>query len=245
MALKAELLDYKAVQLEGVKATWMIPPTDVVDVEGQLFVKLNGRNHGLLQVVITGNSLAPKSLRTLTASTGIKEIVLLRNKAQAAAFEAESNESSCSLFDTTPVKKARVARHDVQAARGAPRTLTVCLPVDGVERDVAVLRPVHPRDTLFVEYELDAITTVLTYIRCSGFDETLQQCRSGLPQGIHRRKDKLYSFAVTYTKPDGTKGQRMCKELADAIAFQADPESADLKPGVALDDDKPDDDDGA
>ena len=228
----------------------MIMPSDVIEIDSeqaghQIFVKLNCANHGLLAMVCKGNEQAPKTLDTLTVSQGLKALIQLRNKAQAAAFETESKETFCKLFDTTPAKKARVARRDAQAMREAPQSLEVYVPIDGDERRVAVLRPVHPRDAVYVEYETDTIATVITYIRGAGFDDCLKQSRmKDLPKGIHLRKHGIYKFAVMSKRDDGKKQMKMFKELADAMVFHTDPDSINHS-GVAADDVGSESSDGA
>ena len=137
--------------LDGLKPVWKIRPKDIVDVDGVSFIKVNPANVGLHRLVCAKNPNAPKGLTTLSVNAGLKELLRLRNRAQAASLDAANAEQTCFLFETPPKKKAKPvkSRPQIQEMRASPESLTVAIVTDDdVEHHVKVLRPVHPSDCI-------------------------------------------------------------------------------------------------
>ena len=189
--------------------------------DGTVFVKLSTQSTSLRGLISSSNDAIENGV-TLSNSTGLKLLVDKRNAAQQQSFEESSRESECNLFDA-PKKKPRVlnSRDQVKELRTAPQSLTLTLTVDGEPRTVKVLRPVHPLDSVFVEYEASTMGAVLAYLRTAGFDESKRQRSTGLPKGVHRRKQ---GFMVSFEKPDGLIGRKFVKGVDDALALKADPD---------------------
>ena len=126
----------------------------------------------------------------------------LRNQKQASSLSVEG--AQCSLFEQ-PKKKARVRtpRHQLEAMRQAPDSICLELEVNGIPKEVEVLRPVHPGDNLFVAYQAEMLAAVLHHLRASGFEEAPRCSKpAGLPKGIRTRKGGGY--IVKYTKASGS-----------------------------------------
>ena len=148
-------------------------PEDVVEIGEKVFVKLSPANGGLRNLVCAGNEdEAAKAARSLSVSTGLKEIMQLRSLAQSAALIAVEAETACSLFET-PSKKSRKAPlksgDQLKEMRRAPESLAITLTTGGDDHQTDVLRPVHPNDCVFVEYEDDTISVVLGFLQGKGF----------------------------------------------------------------------------
>jgi hypothetical protein len=227
--ITASLMSYRVVGVTGVAKKWSITsPSDVQEIGDRAFVKLNTQNTSLWALIASNN---PKVLggansqsRDLKTSKGLTELIAMRNRIQSAALAPEQPQI-CSLFEA-PKKKAKVtfARDKATAKRTAPESLIIPLQMDGTTYEVSVLRPVHPQDAVFVEYNNASIAAVVQWLRTSEFDEGLKRARTlGLPKGIHKRLFGEKKYAVVYTKPDGSISQKLVRELDDALAFHADP----------------------
>ena len=231
--LGAKLVSYRAVSLPGLKPVWKITnPEDVVEIGDKVFVKLNPANTGLRNLVCADNDdEAVKAARSLSVSTGLKEIMRLRNRAQSAALTAAEAETTCNLFETPRAKKSKTtpkkSRDQVNEMRRAPESLSITLTMGDDEHHIDVLRPVHPNDCVFAEYEDDTISAVLGFLRAKGFGENKRPKNMHLPKGIQVRIQGKYQFIAKYTKGDGTTSQKLFKTIDDALAFQADPTTHD------------------
>ncbi len=85
----------------------------------------------------------------------------------------------------------------------------------------------HPNECVFVEYEDDTISVVLGFLRAGGFGESKRPTTMHLPKGTHVRKLEKYQLSVEHTRGYGTKSQKHCKAIYEALAFQADPTTHD------------------
>lgn len=242
--IAASLMSYRVVGISGVAKKWSITaPTDVQEIGDRAFVKLNTQNPSLWALVASNNPNvaggASGQYRALSSSKGLTELIAMRNRIQSAALAPEQPQI-CSLFEA-PKKKAKVAfaRDKAAAKRTAPESLILPLEMGGVTYEVSVLRPVHPKDALFVEYSNESIAAVVQWLRTSGFDDGLKRTRTlGLPKGIHKRVLGDKKYVVVYTKPDGSISRKLVRELDDALAFHADPT-------IKLDEDDDADDDAS
>ena len=214
------------MSLDGLKPQWKISkPCDVTKVDGEVYIRVCPQNFALNHLVGEDNDDVPSTFRSdhrglLGCSIGLASLVEMRNRRQAEELSGSAGRS-CSLFEAAPPKKPRVVhkRHEQEALRRAPESITLRLDIDGCVHDVDVLRPVHPKDNLFVQAQPDMLSAVLHKIRTGGFSDPSHNTRtSEFPKGIHARKD---SFIVKYTKSNGNTGYKSVKTVADALAFQA------------------------
>ena len=221
MALLSEI---KCVSLPGLKTVWRITPKDVSKKEedGDEYVCVNPQNTNLLNLIVEQNPNAPNPVpkrMTLTWSWGLQQLKKLRNDAQSATMKHAG--PACTLFDAPQAKKPKMCtREENKQKRDERDAVEIEVPVGGGDtKAVRVLRPVHPKDQLYVVYEAEALNSVLLFIRESTFEEPSEYRRDmSLPPGIRKRGD---GFLVAYKKSDGTGGYKMCATLEDAIASQA------------------------
>ena len=218
-----ELEEYRIVRLDGIKTPWKINLRGDVQTldDGTVFVKLNTKCSSLWGLLAADNTNVVRGA-SLATSSGLKELIELRNQAQQQLFEESTRDASCQLFDA-PKKRPRAlnTRDQMKELRGAPQSMSVTLAFDGESRAVQVLRPAHPNDSVFVEYSRETLITVLHFLRRSDFTESKRCRHTDLPRGIQRRKQ---GFLVSFTKADGSPSTKSFKELDDALAHHANPE---------------------
>ena len=104
--------------------------------------------------------------------------------------------------------------------RSDPTTINIEVDVLGEMHEVSVLRPVHPKDNLFVAYTEESITPVLHHLREQGFNEY-----KGRPRNPEKRKgvwEMDGGFVVKFQKADGLAGYKKTPSLDAAKAFLAD-----------------------
>ena len=216
--LAASLHEVRTVGLAGLKGQWKISkPEDSVMVDGEAFVRVAATSYTLMSLVAQ-----PPQTRsaTMASNKGLVNLIALRNETQASYLSDNVKDGPCSLFEP-PRKKARVVhpRHEQEALRKTPKSMMLDLKVDGVPYEIEVLRPVHPKDNLFVAYKADVLAPLLHYMRDAGFDDHPSR-EQHLPKGIQTRKN---GYVVKYNKKDGASGYKCTKTLADALAFHAEP----------------------
>ena len=103
------------------------------------------------------------------------KLIELRNHAQATCLL--DDEQTCSLWDTDedkeekPKKFPKLSRGDIEAKRKNISAMDIDVPDTDPVQTVRVLRPVQPRDNLFVEYTAESLGNALFFIRNAGFCE--------------------------------------------------------------------------
>jgi hypothetical protein len=243
--MTAILTETRTVSFPGFKRAWAITKaSDMVTCDGQTFVRLCPRSYTLRQLVLEQNTNVPSQPPSnLTSSCGLESLSKLRNEAQALVLHPGEPSAAELLFNVPAgsAKRARTSRVAIRQARQSFSSLEIEIVVDGKEHIVPMLRPVHPRDNVFVLFSPEVITAVIMYIRQEGFADSTSLCykrHPERPQGIHyMRNDKTY--VVVFRKDDGTKGYHRCASIDDALAWQ----TANIQcctadgPGDALHDD--------
>lgn len=220
---KATLKMHRAVTFEGSKAEWKIMKEDeVVHVDDVAFVQLATRNSSLSGLI----GKPDKDFHCLSRSIGYQELMQLRNKEARRLWE-EPAKSSSTLFApvASPVRRTQT-RDELASQRQQHRCLTIKLSVGEEVHDVKLLRPVHPRDTMFVAFEETSISVVLHHIQTKGFSEQKRPRNvESLPKGVHKHGR---GYIVMYTDPEGYTRRRLKHKLADALKFHADPTIDDV-----------------
>ena len=216
----AQLDVTRTVKLDGVKPTWKISKSsDTVDIDGVTYVRVNGYMYTLNSLVACGNDEVPNGCEhtCVSLSKGLKSLISTRNQKQSEAFQEENR--GCTMF-AAPKNIKHVVPHAQKAdMRRTPQTLQIIVEVGGNPYTLEVLRPVHPKDNLFIACTAPMIATLLHILRTGGFDEQTRRVKQpGLPKGIHKRKGFL---VAKYTNGDGSNGFKRCKTVDDAIAFLA------------------------
>lgn len=227
-AMAAVLTETRAVSLPGFDKVWKITKAaDTATCDEAVFVRLEPTSWTLKQLVLEKNTNVPKRAPTsLTASLGLENLRKLRNEAQALLLNPPS---SCSklfeveLAEVHAKKKSRTSRSAMQAARHEAASIEVEINVNSQSHTVQVLRPVHPRDHVFVKFSPDNINSVISYLRQEGFADSTSLMNSSrdpaVPAGIWRKSDST-SFEVVYRK-EGKRSFKRCSDIDAAITWQA------------------------
>jgi len=207
------------------KAKWEIKRELITELDGTKFVKLQPHDYGLMRIITQGSETAPKPLPkdfSLTSSIGLRTLIKLRNDAQTRELQADEAPRNPLFRSTTPqiAKRPRLSRSNLKAMRSKPEPLTITIPASGDSgvMDVQVLRPVHPRDDLWVEYDLHILSRILEYLRDEPFD-TDQKSKHDktLPKGVWHHGE---GFLVAY-QWDGKPRSKKCTSVEAAVVFKA------------------------
>ena len=127
----------------------------------------------------------------------------------------------CTLFDGAdscakrPKLQFTKASHEHNAG-GASMVLMVPFE-DGTQLPLKVLRPLHPKECLWIAYRPAYIASFVSYLREAGFDSSLAVHRKTAPTGIWKRETG--KFVVPYTKADNSSGYRTFKTEQEASDF--------------------------
>jgi hypothetical protein len=240
MPVEAKLDDIKTVSIPGLKTIWKVSSRagDVLYCEDRCFVRLSPISHTLSALVLEKNDLAPDVLKALpkkviSSSVGLATMISRRNEAQALILQPDCSDEPIApgeaLFGVQQPKKAKKRKsgqkrkaHDTADLA----SLEISITVAGEEHCLRVVKPLHPGDGLFVEYDAAAMGIVIAFLREAGFDED-QKPRAArdptLPPGIALRHGKTDRYIVKYKKQDGSFGYKMCDSVDEAVAFQANP----------------------
>ena len=134
--------------------------------------------------------------------------------------------------DATPAKKAKLGKQASQEIIRGTTSMLIAFAGDSDQESLRVLRPLHPKDGLYVRYTPANIVCLVNFLRNEGFDECLStSAKNDLPKGIAKRGN---IFLVNYTKRDGNQGWKSFKILEDAIQFQEEEEDEDKCAAGAL-----------
>ena len=149
--------------------------------------------------------------RSIATNAALLDMLKQRNALQDA--EAAECDRPCSLFanagfptpDAKKQKTARTPRADLKSLRLHPQMISLDLTTPAGPTTVWVLKYVHPRDALFVEFEPDQIEAVLYLLWSSDCSESVGRKRGpALPKGVwfHQKK---YIFHGAATDKDTSK----------------------------------------
>jgi hypothetical protein len=241
----AQLDEIKCISFAGFKKVWRVGRSqgDIIECEGCDFIRVCPSSYSLTALVLEANPLVDdNTVRSISSSIGYASLVKLRNEEQARllqAIDGSENVQGCTLFDGPPAKKPRrlIKRSQPNTALATRASLEIEILVDGQQRSVRLLKPLHHMGNVFVECTPTAIGRVVQHLRDSGFDDSskLRVVRdASLPKGI--RATKGGKFLVLWKKDNGKLGNKTVNNLDDAICFQSNPTSTD---GAGEDDDAP------
>ena len=201
------------------KVEWKVKGAYITEIEGVEFVKLPASDPALCKMVCSGIvDRMPKGC-SLSQSSGIKELLRLRNEKQSSDLVPAS--SAANLFAAMPDRKR--SRRSVAAIREMRDSLALCdvaVPGfrDSAGRDIKMVRPVHPRDDICVQLDKDVLEFIVGFIRFHGLDEATvanrRQYATAGSRGIWRQGDGL----VVRVGDDGGVGHkfRRVKTLDEA-----------------------------
>ena len=248
--MKCTLSEIKCASFEGYKVQLKISPEDVVQCDDEAYVRLRPNNSSLVRIVVEGNDQAPQPIPerfSMTSCKGFKTIMELRNAAQAKEMEPDA---ACSLFDDDeePCAKKKKAKRcskttaDIQQQRDQLSSMSLEIEVDGETKHIQVLRPVLPRDGIFVRYDKAVLGDVIKLLRGSGFyEEQKHQYKTehgDLPQDVKgiwaRNIDDEKSWIVAYKNAEGKEKFKKFTDLDAAVVWKAanvnEDEGADVNP---------------
>jgi hypothetical protein len=214
----------REVTLPGTQHTWRIKADEMLEVDGDTFVKLETKNSSLSGLI--GNK---GGYMCLSRSHGYKALFELRNQESARVTQEELKDEGCSLFDEVKKIKVVKSRDDLRADRDNHRVVTILLGFPPcIPSNVVMLRQVHPLDSLFIKFEETSITAVLEYISSMLF-ESARRTRNPdqLPKGIKRHE---LGYLVRYKTCSGQHKHKLRRTMDAAIAFHADPFAEDEEP---------------
>ena len=222
--MSAILTETRCIKFPGFDKVWVIKSSDAVKCDDSVYIRMDPRSHTLRGLVC--ETMKSSILKSLTASIGLESMQRLRNEAQALMLAPPKCVGQM-LFDDAEhqQKKSRMSRTAMKTARTEASSLDISITVDGEPHMVQVLRPVHPRDNVFILYEPDNITAVVKYIRQCGFADNTNLMTvprdPAVPQGVHRlMRNKMELFQVVYRKQDGTKGRKCFADIESATNWQ-------------------------
>jgi len=230
----AKLDSIKCVGLPGCSRVWKISESsgDIITCEDRSFVRVCPTSHTLAALVLEDNPHAGDAVagavkkKTISDSTGLANLLKLRNDSQAHLLQGAEGLPGEGLFDVQqgPKKRRRSAHEKIAREKDNFASLTITVTVADEQESITVLKPFHPNDNLFVEYEERALGALISYLRQEGFDDKQLRARHdrSLPTGIRARKDEAYT--VVYKKANGSKGFKKCESIETAVAFKSNPQ---------------------
>ena len=184
---------------------WKIKQSDIVEVDGDEFVKLGDRQLAKLLGV-----------ELITQLCGMRELKELRSQATASA----DDKGTCSLFEdeqSTPSKKTKVSRGESARQRQDAKVIQV----DVDNKSITMLRAVHPLDIVCVRCDEQTLQVVLNFLKHKGFGERRSRNPDGLPSGIQRIHG--HGYRVKYRDAENTIKYKGFEELDVALEFHANP----------------------
>jgi len=223
------LSEIKVVSIAGIKGAWHIPKEEVRLLEdGNCYVKVNPNSCTLVHMVTIDNPHAPHPLpkrMSLVKCVGLNQLIQQRNCQQLDAVKG-SQGAQCTLFaDSDPdqhnQKKQKLSARDAKHINADQATMVLSVDTgDDVHNVMKILRPVHPKDCLWVSFDKADIACLVNFLRSEGFDDALSTPKTqGFPKGIQKREKY---FMVKYEKHDTTIGWKSFKTLDDAMIFSHD-----------------------
>lgn len=218
----------------GGSADWKVKKGQIVEVDGQQFVKLRSSEYSLVRLVtegMLGDGKLPKN-PSLSACTGMRELVRLRNEKQRHELTSEVQPQSA-LFKGTvapPRKTIRQTSAKIKDLRDNPQSLTVDVPgFDGrPTMPIQMIRPVHPCDDIAVPLNEEQLDHVFGFIRHLGIDaDTLSAKRVYASSGSECRG--IWKSGDGYVVKTEDSRYKRAKTLDDAMKI-ASGDNQDLAP---------------
>lgn len=216
------LSDLKVVQMRGYSTQLKIFPEDTAEIDDCTFVRIRPYAKGWVNLICESNESAPLSYKkdrfSLTSSCGFMDLIELRNQAAAAAETHEGHKST--LFDEpTPEKLSfpKSTRTDQKRKREDLTTVTFPVSCDGVTMDITLAKPVHPKDAVWIKFDIDTMGHVIKFMRDSGFTDEKKQ-KSAVALGVYQASPG--KFVACFALPDNTKRYHTTTCLQDALTWQ-------------------------
>jgi hypothetical protein len=163
--MKVELKRVWSVSHEG-SPPWLVPADQVVEVDGNSYLKLWGRTYGFVKVICHDMEKVPRNF-SLCGSLGLCSLVELRNEAGRSPEERAKN-----IFGKIKARKS-LTHAAQEEAREHPRVVEFTVPAfhGSPATVVKALKSVHPNDNLSVEMDANSLAAIFGYIRDQGLDK--------------------------------------------------------------------------
>ena len=220
---KFKLCVSRQVTSASGKHHWKTGPDETIVVDDVPYIKVKANSYVLLQIVWEDNDHAPEWYKgvSLTCCNGYNELIATRNKMQAIYLTPDVVGTG-TLFEIEASSKKRakgsMSERKIKRDRHEVMTMAVSL-MDGNKHDISVVRPVHPRETLYVQYDPVMIAVVVQCMRESGFTDMPPANALG-PNMTGIRKISESRFLIVYKDKQGTKRYKNTTNIEEAIAFR-------------------------
>ena len=218
--MQVQMYEIKVVTLGDLEAQWKIPPSDVIMVGNQPFVRLRTNNWGLVSLVLEDNPGAPPKVQnkvSLACCKGLQHLCALRNAAQAESLVPKDGSTLFASPQPSCIqpkrKKPKTSRIEQQLSRQQPEPITIDVILDGSTHSIEVLRPVAASDAVYVKYEASTLDIVLKLLRSGGFTGMQTHNKHSGPKGIWKRGAKY----VVAKDVDGKKTYQEVASWDDAV----------------------------
>lgn len=153
---------------------------DAFEVDGVMFFQLDPWSKALIEVVGPCDAVTVQSRgrKTLSRSTAIREMTVLRNRASEMDTVAKRG-----VIPPTHAKPTKTPRSKLVAARCEGITIVLTLPGVGIELPMTAtaIKYVHKADRVALELTPEVLARVIVLIRHSGVEDS----------GLHVRDDTL------------------------------------------------------
>ena len=219
--------EMKTIAVDGLNSQIRLSGSDVVEVDGESFVRLKPTGRAMIALMTEGNDLAPNPLPkgfSLTSCSGMKQIIEARNVAQARELK---NAGGSGLFKKVEhakkkQRRTRTPQQEINEQRTVAETITVQCNWNGKTCDCSMLRPVQGSDALWVLYDAPTLKFLINWMREAGFKEDttrhLTKEVANVPKGVVRYRK---GYRVMWKTADGEKTQyTKIDSLQGAIQFQ-------------------------
>ena len=167
-------------------ASWKVPLENIKTHHEKRFVRLRSRECALIRMVCCNFIALPKRARfSLLHTAGWTKLMTLRNADAFTKTQPTVEESFFGIVQadaSTDKRKRQPSRfkaEQLQELRRTPDLMHVFIPGPGPRGglEVAMLKPAHPTDDVWIELDEDTIMHVIEFLRVDLEVESLTTCR--------------------------------------------------------------------
>ena len=211
-----------SITVSGLASVWSVPVSEIKEVDGKKFVRMDRLNTSLKKLVYEDNMPCPRPCNLgITNASAYKKLYALR-----ADHQIDDDKQECNLFadddddddDDAPPEEGRPSkRRRVSKTHKEEQLIEVTLEDNDETYVVKILSSTSAKRKLYVLLEDSNLEKVIAAFRNSdcAVISFYQQRDTTLPKGIWRRGDGF----VIRTSSGGYVG---CADLESAIAALAD-----------------------
>ncbi len=203
-----ELKTRTMVRFTDSSHEWAIANDLVIEVNGIKFVKLRSHDRGLIRIICCDGTELPTNPSLANLPGTIALLGKRSDKHMQEFAREEGSKGAAALYDDAPAPPKRKKRsHDeIKRLRANASVMHIDIPAVGTfgATEIAILRPVGPRDDLCIEMNADTIERVVMFIRDAGVTTdmlaTKRHYKSIEEKGAYKRPK---GFVVRLERPDG------------------------------------------